>query len=636
MGDGKLRVPLMVHEQFELDHFQELSDEGLVESVEFDNDLTNQHCKFTYPTEDEYDLEDLDSHVGRNLQTEQIGLLWLNTFTSCYPSVKQTSEILHQWTVDYSDYVTIEKIGESYLKTEGLGGDYLELAIIDVPSDSVEEKVPMMIVGGHHSRELPPPATLVAWVSHLLESYGNDADITWVLNRTVIHMIPIANPDGRSKVQSSADFLRWRKNVRPNGCNETMLKSAWDHSGTDLNRNYPMFYGNDTGSSSNPCSGSFRGTGPLSEPEVASIYNYARNLFDSSYFKGTPEEAAMKVDEPCGVDNVGMFLDVHSYGKMVYYPWGNDIKYPPAGNNHSILAMASKLASFTDEIFTLWGPGSVDYQYVVSGDATDAIYGQLCIASFGYELGSSFWADCDELNGEIKPFAFQSLLYAAKQVYAPFKLPLGPDILNITTKKNGSTFTVSAVVSEEENLRYIDSHLAYVTWYHQNISKVTMYLNVFPGEGEGVEMMAVDGAFDEVTEAVTFDLDTSALPDGKHIIYLQGTDSDGDSGPVSALFVTLPLEVNCHCHDDVPHCADPADESSYECDHDSHDHEVDCHCDDVVPHCADPADESSYECAHDSDDHEVDCHCDDDVPHCADPADESSYECAHDSHDHKD
>ena len=49
-------------------------------------------------------------------------------------------------------------------------------------------------------------------------------------------------------------------------------------------------------------------------------------------------------------------------------------------------------------------------------------------------------------------------------------------------------------------------------------------------------MDALDGAFNSAEEVATYWLDTSSWQ-GKHVLYFQATDSDGNVGPVSALYV---------------------------------------------------------------------------------------------------
>jgi hypothetical protein len=120
--------------------------------------------------------------------------------------------------------------------------------------------------------------------------------------------------------------------------------------GVDLNRNHPMFFGLDSGSSSNMCSPAFRGSEALSEPESKAIYMYADAIFDDGPKKGMGlngvQDAATKLEEACPEDGKGIFLDVHAFGKLVFSPWGYHDVFAP--NRFTFEAMAGKLASIGD------------------------------------------------------------------------------------------------------------------------------------------------------------------------------------------------------------------------------------------------------------------------------------------------
>ena len=427
-----LNVSLLVDHPLQIEQLQDLYNHGDLISLEKNDALTNRHLPRKLRQHLLRRNKEGRSQQNRDLQQQQdqdAEEEWIKDFGACYLTVAQTFDTLNKWANEkYPDWVTVEKLGESYLKTVGdpAGWD-IPVLIVDLPSDiPSEEKAPFMIVAGHHSRELAPPMTVLRWVESLLESYGEDADVTWMLNRTAIHLVPIANPDGRVIVQNNLDWM-YRKNAEPNACQ--VGESLW---GTDLNRNYPMYWGDDSGSSSNPCESSYRGQGPLSAPESAAIYEYAGKIFADDIKKGTPEEAMQKVDEACDEEAAGIFFDVHAAGDFVYYPWGFEDVWPP--NNSSLLTMAAKLAYFGN--YQLWGPGSDGFLYTVSGDATDATYGQHCINSYGYELGTQFYETCEDWEALVKPIAFQSFMYAAKVVYKSYKLPQGPDILTMVSSSN--------------------------------------------------------------------------------------------------------------------------------------------------------------------------------------------------------
>ena len=56
-------------------------------------------------------------------------------------------------------------------------------------------------------------------------------------------------------------------------------------------------------------------------------------------------------------------------------------------------------------------------------------------------------------------------------------------------------------------------------------------------------MSAADGAFDASSEDVSASIDTSGLSDGRHLIFVEGQDVDGNWGVPTAVF----LDVNAPC-----------------------------------------------------------------------------------------
>lgn len=76
--------------------------------------------------------------------------------------------------------------------------------------------------------------------------------------------------------------------------------------GVDLNRNFDVNWG--TASSNNVCSDTFHGRGPFSEPETTIIANILRSHSDRLAF----------------------FADLHTFGSMILYGFGNRV-LPPNG-----------------------------------------------------------------------------------------------------------------------------------------------------------------------------------------------------------------------------------------------------------------------------------------------------------------
>lgn len=100
----------------------------------------------------------------------------------------------------------------------------------------------------------------------------------------------MANPDGYE--YSRTQNRLWRKNRRDNrnsGCD-----------GVDLNRNWDIGFG--VGASSNPCSNTYKGTTPFSEPETAAL-----------------SEDMKLVNEQ---NDLRLMVSFHCYAQVLIYPWG--------------------------------------------------------------------------------------------------------------------------------------------------------------------------------------------------------------------------------------------------------------------------------------------------------------------------
>ena len=134
---------------------------------------------------------------------------------------------------------------------------------------------------------------LIFYMWYLLENYGTDAEVTYLVDNREMYFVPCLNPDGYVYNQNSdpGGGGLWRKNRHDNGDGTF---------GVDLNRNYGWLWGvDDLGSSPDPNSDTYRGTGPFSEPETQAMRDFCiAHAFRSA-------------------------LNYHSYGDMVIHPWAS-------------------------------------------------------------------------------------------------------------------------------------------------------------------------------------------------------------------------------------------------------------------------------------------------------------------------
>ncbi len=120
-----------------------------------------------------------------------------------------------------------------------------------------------------HAREPQSMATLMYYMWYLLQNYGTNPEVTYLVNNREIYCVPCFNPDGYeyNRTTNPNGGGMWRKNRRNNG----------DGSyGVDLNRNFGYAWGYDNiGSSPTPSDETYRGPSAFSEPESQAIRNLA-------------------------------------------------------------------------------------------------------------------------------------------------------------------------------------------------------------------------------------------------------------------------------------------------------------------------------------------------------------------------
>ena len=128
-----------------------------------------------------------------------------------------------------------------------------------------------------HAREPMGMQQLIFYMWYLLENYDKSDEIKYLVDNLQLYFIPVVNADGYEFNRAGFPIGggMWRKNRQDNGGGEY---------GVDLNRNFGYKWGYDnTGSSPDPASETFRGTGPFSEPETQIVRDFCTtNVFSLS------------------------------------------------------------------------------------------------------------------------------------------------------------------------------------------------------------------------------------------------------------------------------------------------------------------------------------------------------------------
>lgn len=434
---------------------------------------------------------------------------------SCYRTVEETYASAAALAAAHPSLASWIDVGDSWQKTEGLGG--YDLMVLKLTNSAIPGPKPVLFVmSSMHAREYAPAELTTRFAEQLVAGYGVDADVTWLLDYHEIHLLLQANPDGRKQAETG---LLWRKNTNQNYC-----QSYPRYNGADLNRNYAFGWGGYVDSEDYICSEVYRGPAAASEPETKAVQTYVGSLF--------PDLRPADLDAAAPVTTTGVFLDIHSYSQLVLWPWG--FTETAAPNGAALQTMGRKLAYFNN-----YTPQQAIDLYPTQGTTTDFAYGELGLAAYTFELGTSFFQDCATFENTILPDNLEALLYAAKVVRTPYLTPSGPDVSDLAVLPSfvaaGYPVVVTAVVD--------DSHFRAGTGeLTQAVAAVEIYVDVPPWQEGAVAVAgtAVDGQFDEKVEGITAVIhNTFTLTPGRHILFVRGQDEAGNWGAITAVFLEV-------------------------------------------------------------------------------------------------
>lgn len=433
---------------------------------------------------------------------------------ACYETVEETYATAAKLAQDYPNYASWQPIGSAWAKSQGEAG--YDLYVLKLTKNNgVANKPVLLINSAIHAREYATAPLILAFAKSLLNGTGSNADADWILERHEIHLILHTNPEGRKIAEQG---ILWRKNINDTSC-------VTGNYGVDLNRNFGFGWGTvPNGSSGESCNLTYRGVSPSSEPETKILEQYARSVFKDN--RGPLRTDAAPAHTP------GIHLDIHSFSELVLWPWGADAT--PAPNGTALQTLGRKLAWFND-----YFPTQSIGLYPTDGTSDGASYGELGVAAFTFEIGTSFFQPCATYQNRVLPDNLKALWYAARVTAAPYILPAGPEVqalqLNTTEGKirQDQSLTVQFRLTDRQTNQLNGVEPS------QSISKAELYINQFPSDATVPDVLlnAQDGAFDSSVEMVAATLPN--LPIGQHRLYMRGVDASGQAGPVYATYVEV-------------------------------------------------------------------------------------------------
>lgn len=439
----------------------------------------------------------------------------------CYRTVEETEATLAFLATQRPDLATLVDIGDSWEKIYSGGRAGHDLYVLALSNKAHPGPKPrFFLMAEHHARELTTAETATRFAEELVAGYGVDPDITWILDESEIHILPMANPDGR-KLAELGQY--WRKNTdRTNTC------ATYPYYGVDLNRNMGFSWGQG-GSSVAPCDEIYRGALAFSEPENQAIRDYVLGLF--------PDRRSPALDAPAPDDTSGLFISLHSFAQLVLFPWGFTAE--PAPNYQGLQTLGAKFGYFNR--YTV--QQSIQL-YPTSGTADEWAYGELGVAAYTIEMGTSFFEPCASFTASTYPSNRLALLYASKACRQPYRDPAGPDVTSIqvsaSTNLVGAQVTLTARADAARFGGVVPalpvSKVTAARWSLDRPSWVpgsAIYFFSAPSIQWGLPQATL-----------TTTLDTSTWAPGRHTVLVEAMDANGIWGVPSAIFVHIePLRL---------------------------------------------------------------------------------------------
>jgi hypothetical protein len=304
--------------------------------------------------------------------------------------------------------------------------------------------------------------------------------------------------------------------------NATTCPTQPSKTGTDLRRNFSVEWkGGYSG-----CLNEFSGATALSEPESSYIQAYLANILPD-YRDGDPSE-------PVDPGATSLLLNIESYGDIFSFPYFYTTYDAPEETALYTLAnkLAYGLAAFPN-----------DPAVLLHGTPEDYVYAELGIPALTYAIGSSsegrYFMNCWDFEQELNA-NLNMLVRAVKTSFAPYSMPAGPEITNLSIQpqiKNEQAYWQLSALAKT-NLYRLPLAPSPI------VASAVYTFDLAPWQEDAVlyAIQPEDGSWDEAEEALFTELDVSALQPGQHRVYVQAALENGTRGLASVGTITIAPE----------------------------------------------------------------------------------------------
>lgn len=194
--------------------------------------------------------------------------------------------------------------------------------------------------------------------------------------------------------------------------------------------------------------------------------------------------------------------------------------------------------------------------YAVDGSHTDYAYGTFGVATYTFEMGTSFFQSCTFFESNIVQSNVNALVYAAKAARRPYQVAAGPDTLDLRLSA-ASVFAGAPVTltAKADDTRFFSNGYG-PTEPTQAVAAVryTVALPSWAG-GAPMAMFPSDGAFNSSVENAQVVLDTTNWATGRHLIFVESQDTAGNWGAPTAIFLEITASYGLDLKQEI--AADP-------------------------------------------------------------------------------
>ena len=240
--------------------------------------------------------------------------------------------------------------------------------ISNTPNDTTD-KPKVLYTALLHAREPASMQQMLFQMWSLLENYETDPEVQYLVDNLEMYFVPCVNPDGYIYCETTHPDggSMHRKNMRINDNGSI---------GVDLNRNFGYKWGYDNwGSSPDPSTQIYRGTGPFSEPETENLKIFSEAI------------------------DFSLALNNHTYSDLLIYPWGYE-----SFLTHDSMIFINYAEIMTRKNNYIYGTVHETLYYTVNGGSDDWFYGEQetknKVFAFTPEAGSphdGFWPAIDRI-----------------------------------------------------------------------------------------------------------------------------------------------------------------------------------------------------------------------------------------------